>query len=328
MTVRTMAAPMGDFVLIASLLMALSAQAAEPTRPYATGNFAQEIDGKKDGVVKKIDGTGTQTSPSTPTPSIPGAPKAPSPFPQPTMPSPQKPVLPGITATAFYIADTAQAVMSGGVVAGNVSWQCQGKKCQAKAAVVPAANLCRALALRVGIVNTFSTNGQKLDAGGLAQCNAGLTAVSPIAKPKRGFLPAPSGHDKGQQANSSATPFGSPKPQAAAAPAKSGGGFAPKSASTPASKPSPSESPAPAPRSYPITVRTGAMTVTGMGIRETGTEAARRAAFVAISLRTAPFTVTGTGTRESSTDAARRAAFVPITLRTPVMAVTGTGRRE
>lgn len=217
-------------------------------------------------------------------------------------------------------------------------------------------NACRALASQVGVMQSFAIGNQQLDAAGLAQCNAGLatgparsptpTALHQIQKtvpgPKPGTVPdlptSPEVWKPGGVANAPASKLSPDKPKGflpkyPAAPTppapdtskKPSMGFAPK-------KPSGSGSDTPATkstaRSYPASIRTPTLTVTGIGRRETVADAERREEFRPLAFRIVTLTVTGTGSRETAEDAARRAAFTPRSVRTPTLTVTGTGRRE
>lgn len=83
-----------------------------------------------------------------------------------------------------YTARTAApAARQGAVVAGSLTWQCQGSACTISGPwPAPGASACAALAREVGRIVEYGRPGRVLDAAGLATCNAGLPAaqITPI----------------------------------------------------------------------------------------------------------------------------------------------------
>lgn len=279
--------------------------------------------------------------------------------PKPLPPVPASPT-PQIKAPAMtsYVADTQQPVTkSGAVPAGAISWQCQGNRCQAGGpAATPTANACRALASQVGAMQSFAIGNQQLDASGLMQCNAGLTAGA--AKSPAPTTPVPTVLDQMQKnmpgPKPGMVPDVSTKPEvwsqgktgSAAVPApksmpgKPVGGFVPtdqsgqttlpaKSPSDPAKKSSggfvPQQQSAAAPKPGTSDKKTkpspgGPVTFTTAALTATGTGAlAARLPFTAKSFSTATITATGTGALPE------RLPFTPRSFSTTPLTATGTG---
>jgi hypothetical protein len=294
MNIRTAAPGAARLILTVGIWFAVSG-AGE--RAYAPGQFGMELDQQdKKGAVKSVES---------------GKPAAPIPAYKIQQGWPKK-----STGPAVYTAQTQQPMAKNAViVADGISWQCQGDSCRAANEVkTPAPQTCRALALQVGALRSFSVAGQALSAGELAQCNAG-SALPKLQQntlgPRKGG-PVP---DRGY--NAEVWQQEKPSNNDPAKPKSSPGGFVPKPSSPPAAKE----------RTYPMDLRTAVLTVTGTGRRETETDAASRAAFRPISLRVNTLSITGIGRWETEEAAGLRASFRPLALRTPALTVTGTGRR-
>ncbi len=178
--------------------------------------------------------------------------------------------------SAVSVATTqANARRQGAVTVGGINWDCRGANC--KTATVPAA-----VAAPVEVCKALAR-----EVGAMVSFEAANRKLS------TGEL---------QQCNSAAT---SAAASGAAVPlTKSVFGAPP---------PPPPASSAPAARSYPVSLRTADLTVTGTG------RLAERAPFTPKSARTAELTVTGTGRL------AERLPFTPKSIRTAELTVTGTG---
>lgn len=85
-----------------------------------------------------------------------------------------------------YTAQTAAASrMQGDVVAGGITWACQGSVCSTTGPWPrPAPQACRALADQVGRVTAYGHSGAMLSAGELATCNAGQAAQAQVLTPQ------------------------------------------------------------------------------------------------------------------------------------------------
>jgi hypothetical protein len=77
-----------------------------------------------------------------------------------------------------YTAQTAAAArVQGHVVAGGITWACQGNVCSTSGPWPrPSPEACRSLADQVGRVTAYGREGAALSASDLATCNAGQTA--------------------------------------------------------------------------------------------------------------------------------------------------------
>jgi hypothetical protein len=96
--------------------------------------------------------------------------------------------------TYAYSAQTAQpARRQGNVVAGGITWACQGQTCATRGPWPrPAVEACRALTAEVGAIASYGHAGAMLNAAELAACNAGVTAVRPAPiRPGAILRPAP-----------------------------------------------------------------------------------------------------------------------------------------
>jgi hypothetical protein len=178
--------------------------------------------------------------------------------------------------SAVSVATTqASARRQGAVTVGGINWDCRGASC--KAATAPAA-----VAAPVEVCKALAR-----EVGAMVSFEAASRKLS------SGEL---------QQCNSAITATAA---SSAAVPlTKSVFGALP--APPPASS-------APAARTYPVSLRTADLTVTGVG------RLAERAPFTPKSARTAELTVTGIG---RLTD---RLPFTPKSIRTAELTVTGTG---
>ena len=84
-----------------------------------------------------------------------------------------------------YTARTETPVArQGAVVAGSLTWQCQGSACTITGPwPAPGTAACVALAQQVGRITSYGREGRMLDATGLATCNAGLPAAQVAPTP-------------------------------------------------------------------------------------------------------------------------------------------------
>jgi hypothetical protein len=91
---------------------------------------------------------------------------------------------PAVAQQYQYVARTeAPALRQGAVMAGGLTWQCQGSACSIGGPwPAPVVGACAALAREVGRISAYGRQGNMLDAAALTSCNANVQAAAPIVR--------------------------------------------------------------------------------------------------------------------------------------------------